>query len=74
MVAASIDVHFLSDFRRTIRWFEPINCVRVMVESLPGTLPWILQRSYIAQVALEVRSYLLHLSLVLYRGNWGWAR
>ena len=38
------------------------------------TLPWILQRSYIAQVALEVRSYLLHLSLVLYRGNWGWAR
>ena len=59
---------FLNDFRRTIRWSN--NCVRVMVE----TLPWILQRSYIAQVALEVRSYLLHLSLVLYRGNWGWTR
>ena len=59
---------FHNDFRRTIRWFEPNKCVRVMVE----TLPWILQRSYIAQVALEVtevRSYLLHLSLVLYRGN-----
>jgi hypothetical protein len=41
---------FLYDFRRTIRWFEPINCVRVMVESLPGTLPWILQRSYCASV------------------------
>lgn len=44
---------FLNDFRRTIRWFEP-NCVRVMVAVDSAAL----------QVALEVCSYLLHLSLV----------
>ena len=53
---------------------EPFDGLNLIIASESWTLPWILQRSYIAQVALEVRSYLLHLSLVLYRGNWGWAR